>query len=369
MVIYLRKHIIIIAVNVLLIIGFAICLLVSATMKSSLRSQQAAQTWAGQSGERFAQLSAFFPQTAAFNEEGVYSLRHSLDNALLGASLESTPGNTLYTDAWSGSGNTTVSIVGERGSANAKVIGVGGDFFLFHPLNLRDGSYLSPNDVMKDRVVLDEELAWRLFGSSRIAGFEVMINLKPFVIAGVISRESDFASSKAYAESRESDSISSTAFTDGGGLFMSYEALTEMSYGQTSITCYEIVLSDPISGFAKSVLTDAVSVSDVYIVENSERFSLLNSFAAIRAFGERSMQTSAITLPYWENAARYTEDWLALLLALSLLVIAFPLVCAITYSVIGIRRLVAYIKMTVKRLIDKKDKRAYDRYLFEHNGR
>ena len=58
----------------------------------------------------------------------------------------------------------------ERGNAQVKVTGVGGDYFRFHPLKLRSGSYLMETDLMKDRVLLDEELAWKLFGGMELTG-------------------------------------------------------------------------------------------------------------------------------------------------------------------------------------------------------
>ena len=344
------KRIIIIAVNALCIIAFIICLTVSSSIKAPLRSQQAARAWAGQSGERFAQLSAFFPESSNFTEDSIRSLRFNLDNTLQAASLESTPGRTLYTDAWSTKGDVT--IYDERGPFPAKAIAVGGDFFLFHPLYLRAGSYLSPNDVMKDRIILDEELAWRLFGAVHLEGFEVIINEKPFVVAGVISRESDFASSLAY--------------TYGAGLFMSFEALMDMTEGDISIDAYEIVMPDPISGFALNAFTEAVSDPGVHIIENSARFSLGNSFALIGDFGERSMRSDSILFPYWENAARYVEDWLALLLVLSLIFISFPAVCAVIYGVRIIRFGIDRGKLAAKNMIDRKDKREYKKYLLEH---
>jgi len=344
------KKIIIIAVNALCLIAFIVCLSVSASIRAPMRSQQAARAWAGQSGERFAQLSVFFPESVDFNEDSIRGLRRSLDNALQAASLESTPERTLYTDAWSTTGD--VSIIDSRGPFPAKAIAVGGDFFLFHPFFLRDGNYLSPNDVMKDRVLLDEDLAWRLFGATRVAGFEVLINNKAFVVAGVFSRESDFASSKAYDY--------------GAGLFMSYEAFSDMNEGNVNIETYEIILPDPITGFALKSLTDALNITDAFIVENSARFSLVNSFALIGSFGERSMRSGAIAFPYWENAARYVEEWLALLLVLSLIFIAFPVVCSVIYGVKIIRFGIKRGKQTVRKAIDKKDKREYEKYLAEH---
>jgi len=344
------KKIVIIAVNVFLLIAFIICLSVSASLRSPLRSQQVIDAWGGQSGERFAQISVFFPETSEFNEDSIRGLHTSIDRALLAASLESRPGRNLYTDAWSATG--MVSILGERGSASAKAIGVGGDFFLFHPLYLRDGGYILPGDIMKDRVVLDEELAWRLFGSVRLTGFEILINNYPFTIAGVVARESDSASSKAY--------------TDGAGLFMSFEALSALTDDEAGISCYEIVMPDPITGFALAAIKDTFTDPNVHIVENSARFSLGSSFAVIGAFGERSMQKNAIAFPYWENAARYVEDWLALLLLLALIFIAFPIVCAVYYSVRIIKFLVRHGKSAVKKAVKKYDDRKYEKYLLEH---
>jgi len=344
------KKLVIIAANTLCLIAFIICLSVSASLRNPLRSQQAISAWGGQSGDRFAQLSAFFPESSDFNEDSIRGLNNSIDKALLAASLESRPGRNLYTDAWSAAG--IVSVLGERGSASAKAIGVGGDFFLFHPLYLRDGSYILPGDIMKDRVVIDEELAWRLFGSVRLAGFEILINNLPFTIAGVVTRENDSASQKAYA--------------DGAGLFMSFEALSALTDGEAGISCYEIVMPDPITGFALAAITEAFAGSNVHIVENSARFSLGNSFAAIGAFGERSMQKDAIAFPYWENAARYVEDWLALLLLLALIFIVFPIICGVYYSVRIIRFLFKQGKKAVKKAVKQYDDRKYEKYMLEH---
>ena len=348
------RRLIVIAVNALCLIAFIVCLVISSSIRTPLRSQQAADAWRGQSGERFSQLSVFFPETSNFDDEAIRNMRNSLDRSLLAASLETTQGRTLYTDAWSSEIDISIRSERERNPVNAKAIAVGGDFFLFHPLYLRDGSYLSPDDVMKDRIVLDEELAWRLFGATSIAGFEVMINNKPFKIAGVISRENDSASSKAY--------------TYGMGLFISYEAYMALTEGSGKIKTYEIVLPDPITGFAKETLTESVPDSNAVIVENTNRFSLGNSFSRIGSFGERSMRSEAIAFPYWENAARLAEDWLALILVISLIFLIFPVVCAVFYLIIlirfGIRQLMAFIR----RLINKKDNRAYEKYLLEHHG-
>ena len=344
-----KNNIILIAVNIILVIALVICLNRSDAIKKTLRSQQAAPEWAGQSGERFAQVSAFLPQGASFNENSIRSMRESIDRALLEASLEATANRSLYVDAWSALG--TASVTGERGTAQAQVIGVGGDFFLFHPLFIRDGSYIYPNDLMKDRVVLDEELAWRLFGSVYLEGMQITINSVPYYIAGVVAREKDFASSKAY--------------TAGAGMFMSYEALSELQGRPAEITCYEIVMPDPITGFALKAFTDNFPYKDA-IVENSDRYAPSKIVDRIKNFGERSMRMDGMIYPYWENAARYTEDWLGLLLALTFLFAIFPAICSIKYGTKGLVFLLKLGFFAILKKIDKGHDRKAEEYRMEH---
>ena len=63
-----------------------------------------------------------------------------------------------------------ITLQNGKKSVSAKAIGVAGDFFLFHPLKLLDGSFFSGSDVMQDYVVIDEDMAWQLFGSNDVAG-------------------------------------------------------------------------------------------------------------------------------------------------------------------------------------------------------
>ena len=76
----------------------------------------------------------------------------------------------VYTDAYCAFGKT--SVTGDHGSSDASVVAVGGNYFLFHPLDLVSGTYFSESDVMHDRVVLDETLAWKLFGGSNLTGMD-----------------------------------------------------------------------------------------------------------------------------------------------------------------------------------------------------
>jgi len=286
-----------------------------------LESQQAAGRWAGESGSTMAQLSCFLPVDGEIGESAVYSFRNTLDNRLTEAALTPPENGSLYIDGYSARGSVNVS--GDRGSAQAAALGIGGDYFFFHPLRLLSGSYISGNDLMHDRVVLDEELAWRLFGSNNLAGMSVTIGEKPYYVAGVVRRESDPASAKAY--------------TDGPGIFMAYDALTEA--GDAKIDCYEIALPNPISGFALDQVRGAFPLGGGTILENSARYRFAGVWSILTRYGERSMQTTGILLPYWENAARYTEDRIALLYVLCALLALLPAALAVMLAAALIRQI------------------------------
>lgn len=118
---------------------------------------------------------------------------------MIDASLEAPEGGSLYQDAWSGTA-TSVAVSGPAGKSNVKTYGVGGDFFLFHPYTLLSGSYIAESDFAQDRVVLDENLAWQLFGSSDVAGMEVTIGERNYPVAGVVRLEDDKATKKALTD-------------------------------------------------------------------------------------------------------------------------------------------------------------------------
>ena len=317
-----------------------VCFAIFQGIAGTLESIHAADRFRGDNEMRFAQLACFMPEDSGKTEEDIRLFHQTLDQKLIDASLEAPEGASLYTDAYSG--HISLNVTGDHGSATVKAIGVGGNFFQFHPLRLRSGSYISENDFMQDRVVLDETLAWQLFGGFDVAGLSVTIDGKPFYVAGVVRRESDFATKEAYL--------------DGASMFLSYSAMKSLDENST-ITYYEIVMPDPISGFAHGVLTENFDVGTGDIVENSSRYSLENLFSVIGDFGKRSMRNNGVIYPYWENAVRLTEDYLALLLVLMLL---FGLCPAVTLLVLAIRQVIRTWR-TLKREVPARLDRARER--------
>mgnify|MGYP002518147700 FL=1 len=303
------------------------CWVMLARTCSTLPTQSAADVWRGDSEERFAQVSAFLPVDGKLTLDSVRSFRMTLEEQFVQNSMEAPEGGKLYTDAYSG--RTSLSASGTSpGNLTVTAIGVGGDFFLFHPLPLLSGSYLTAEDYMADRVVLDAQTAFTLFGSSDVAGMEVTIGGKTFPVAGVIDRESDFASTAALATTADTTSSSSAGSSGSQAMiFMSYDALNALS--ELPIDCYEIVLPDPVSGFAKGLITDNFPIGSGTVVQNTGRFSLTSLISVIGSFGKRVMTTSGVVYPYWENAARMLESYAALYLLLAVLLALMPAVCLV----------------------------------------
>ena len=303
----------------------AFCFAMLGRVSGMLKTQSAAGVWRGSGKDRFAQVSAFLPKDGTITLDTIRTFRATLENEFVQNSMEAPEGGSLYTDAYSG--RTSLSVSGKSpGSVTVTAIGAGGNYFLFHPLTLLSGGYISDEDYMADRVVLDAQTAFNLFGSSDVAGMEVTIGGKTFPIAGVVQSESDFATNAALsAANASSGDTGSASSTNTAMIYMSYDALNAMA--ELPVDCYEIVLPDPVSGFAKKLMTEKFPIGGGEIVQNTGRFSVSRLVSVMGAFGKRVMTTSGVIYPYWENAARMAESYAALYLLLGTFLALMPLVC------------------------------------------
>ena len=324
------KRVLLIAANALCVLGILAGVYAFTAIRKTQLSQRAAERWRGESDMRFAQVSVFTPANAALSESGIRTFRNTIDGKLAEAGVQEPETGSLWRDAWCSVG--TASAATSRGSVTAQAYGVGGDFFLFHPLRLLSGQYLRPDDLMDDRVVINEMLAWKLYGGSDLAGMTVTVNGAEYVIVGVVRTEDDFAAKHALSE-------------DAMLLFMDYSRLSqpaaaagENAAPAADVTCYELVMPDPLSGYAKGFVQNGLGGgSGVLTVENSARFTVGGIRETIRLFGERVMRQTPVALPYWENAALYTETLLSGVLLLTALLRILPAVTALWLLVKGWR--------------------------------
>lgn len=163
--------------------------LVCGRIAAGMQDQTFAGRWSGE--QDCAQVSTYVADTALMSEEHVKAMRSLLSNILETASLNLSEtqienGASAMDVCYSGVG--TAELTTPADSVSVTAIGVGGDFFNFHPLDLMSGFYFSDDEPMKDRILLDDRTAWRLFGSPYIVGQSVNIQGVPHYIAGVFRR-------------------------------------------------------------------------------------------------------------------------------------------------------------------------------------
>ena len=301
-------------------ISFLLFLILAITanrLGGSQDSQNMAERWS--SDGKTAQVSCFFSVNADVDEDSILELEHSIDGALSDAGVvqeSENPGARLWADAFSADGKVTVS--SDRSSLEADAIGIGGDFFLFHPLKLLSGGYFSGNDLMQDYCVIDQDAAWQLFGSNDVSGMTVYIGGIPHIVTGVVQRQ----------EGR----LTEAAGLDGSLVYVSYQTLSTLGKSN-GINHFEIVMPDPVTGFAENFIREKLGSSEkeTEILENTSRYSFVSRLKLIPQFGTRSMNGKAIIYPYWENVARGYEDILAVITLAELLFLVYAAVLALVF--------------------------------------
>ena len=318
---------------------------VERALSSQLSTQQIASEWSAK--ESYAQVSCFFSKDAAVTEDYVVQIEQKLKTALAEASEDTSDENgRTMVDCYSTQGRLT--IYSDRSSITARAFGVGGDFFTFHPLKLLSGNYFAGDDLNTDGVIIDENVAWQLFGSNNVSGMYVEINGVQYPVRGVVKSDKGYFSEAADEEAAtvyvsyqilngtssqmsSMDSIAGTAASATSSTAGSSTAVKSAGYDQTDVTTldtYELLIKNPVQKFGLNALKEALGLdkNSYEIVENSSRFGLVNRFSILRNFGIRSMNTKNIVFPYWENRARAYEDVAVLLLVLELLCLIYPLI-------------------------------------------
>lgn len=386
-----RAHAIILCVSLLAV--YFVMGLISTHIINSLPEQHLADRWSDE--RNMAQVSIFITEDQLIKEDELKKFTYLLESKLVEAGVvgddeedqeenvgpqivdtisiddmikeemeeytvpQKTPLQELYSFAYCAQGQVTLSYE-NRTAEKVKAFGVGGDFFLFHPMNFVAGSFFTGDDLMKDGIVIDEELAWQLFGSTDIIGECVYIENIPHYIEGVVKRDTG--------------SIKKAAQQDTSYVYMSYDSLArygtilsgitesaEISEDGTvaqngGITCIEVVCPNPVKGLAAKMCKESIGIKDEFItvIDNTERFSVFSLFDVLKNFFTRSMWNKAIYYPYWENTARAYEDILALVLFVRLICLAVLTVSLVIFVVNSYRHKKWTVSGIVKYLSDKK---------------
>ena len=301
-----------------------------------LDSQFTAERWQA-GGTKYSQVSAFISEDAAFTDNAVLFTRQAVDEALTVASLNAeNDGARLWIDAYSA--EAAVTAANDVNTQTARAICTGGDFFRFHPLDMISGWYYSGDEATDAVVVLDQNLAWKIFGGTDVAGMELYVNGYACTVAGV----------SAVPQNKDEKA----AYGSEATLYIPYSFMERQKSGAPVLTCYEAVLPEAVKDFGTETIKTALGFEDTQceVLQNTDRFSFGNSIGVAKTYESRSQRTGRIYYPWWENAARAVESRSSLLAVLLILLAVYPVIYGV---VMGVR----YGKQGVGKLKDRISKR------------
>ncbi|MGN1105017.1 MAG: ABC transporter permease [Huintestinicola sp.] len=288
-----KFNIILAAVNAVLLIAAGLLTGKTVSLKNEFSSDSAKQAWDGEKYS-YAQISMFLPAENAIDGLGVFSLRQSVEEKLKEASVSTAkdnPEGRLWIDC--ASGESSLSMTGKLGNSQVRVTGTYGDYFIFHPEKLMCGSYYTGDDINIDRVILDRECSWQLFGSMDTAGMPVNIGNKVYYVAGVVESPDSKADKAAYGNTPRA--------------YMPYESLKSLDES-TALTAYEACLPNVVKDYAYTVIKDISPAGEnAMVIDQSGRFGLIKLIKGRTEISESVMIKANMALPWYENRLRSAE--------------------------------------------------------------
>lgn len=336
------KQVAFLLIAVISFLLYGILTMVVHHLTDHLSDQQGAARW-DEKGDS-AHVSCFFEEHVEIYENDFMGFKKTLESMLkevLTQDDSEENDKRLVVDAYSAIG--TITVTSEKGKLeHVAAIGIGGDFFLFHPVQLLVGGYFTGNDLMQDSVLLDEDGAWQLFGSNDIIGQSVMIGGVPHYVAGVFQRPSG--------------RLEEAAGMDKPIVFVSEDSLSK--YGDTEgISNYEVIAPNPVEHFVYHALKEKLGVAEenMIVVENSSRYTDRELLSIVLDFGIRSMQKNAVHFPYWENIARGYEDICAVVFISRYFFLSVGVIIVTVYAWIRWKNRTWTLKSIGIRMMEKKE--------------
>ena len=332
-------NIAIFSVCMLLTVLFVTLTIVSSVTAKAQMSQRAADIWSGKSGRKYSQVSVFFTENAGFSSLHIRSVRDAIEKGFstlpgeyFGEGEQTIAKEDIWLDAYSA--EFSLNAETDKKSVNVTAAAVGGEFFFFRQFKFIYGSGFVDNELVFDKIVLDSDAAWQLFGSSDIVGLTVKIQGYPFVVSGVVDKNADDVSKELYGLTPRVY-IPITAY-------LKYIATSD----SVDLSSYEAVIPNPLEDYAYASIESGISVSEEsrVIVDNTARFTIPALWGTFKSLATRSVRTSQITYPYWENAAAVKTDKLAVLMVVRMTCIIIVILTALTYVTLGLVKLVSKIK-------------------------
>lgn len=320
--------------------------LVVSGLSNSIDYLDAGKRWSA-NGDRFAVISLYAEEGAALSGDRVETWVRAIDSKLLESSISANENARSWTYTYAT--EETMSITGPKASATAEVIAAGGDFFVFHPQKMVYGSAFLNDTSNPNGVVVDEDLAWKIFGATDIVGMELTIGDTSFVVTGVSKRESTHG-------------VYNYTYGERPRMYMSYAGYVKVCGDENHITIFEAALPNAVRGFALNIFNGAITANEetMTVIEATDRFSLKNRYNNMKALKYSWIHENKIEYPYWENEARVADYRCAVLMIFEVVIAAGAVVSLLTSFVL--LRISGYT-------VTDSVKNIYKKYEKSHGGR
>ena len=265
------------------------------------------------------------------NIEKVKSLHEALDiteRSTVGDSSKGQGKGSVIVNPWKDCYSTTATYAAkgminkeETGSLDScEIVGVGGDYASIHPFIYESGGFLQQDEPGRLSIVLNTQMAWNLFRSYQVLGAFVEINGTIYSVVGVVNDGTDELSETVGAtKPRAYIQFSQLASLANGGFLPtnSMETNSAVKEEDLAITCYEVLMMDPIKNIAfndlKKALSDTVSYSEdtskLVLINNTDRFNVISLFKKYFPLKKSYVGGDGISVPYYERSARLAEQY------------------------------------------------------------
>ena len=320
--------------------------LIVSGFSGSIGFLDAGKRWSA-GGDRFAVITLYTEEGAALSKDQVESWIRNMDAALLESSVS--PNENARSWAYTYAAEETMTVAGPKDDQSAEVIAAGGDFFVFHPQEFVCGSAFLNDASNPNGVVIDEDLAWKIFGATNIVGMEMSVDGIPFVVTGVSRRASEHG-------------VYAYTYGERPRMYMSYAGYIKLRGDGNHITMFETALPNAVKGFANNIFRGAVTANEdtMTVTEATERFSILNRFHNMKILKYSWIRENKIEYPYWENEAKVADYRCAVLMIFEVALAAIA-VGAMLLSFILLRISGYTVTDSVKNLYGKYEKNRAER--------
>ncbi len=208
----------------------------------------------------------------------------------------------------------------ERGAVtSAEIVGVGGNYATVHPFRYESGGFLA-EEADRYSIVLNTQMAWNLFHSYNVLGANVQIGQNMYEVIGVVCEGDDsIAEATGVTKPRAYVSFGQLARLINGSSNpdTSESANSTVKETDLAVTCYEVLLTDPIKNIAYNDLVKAMSDAVGYqeesavleIVNNTGRFQALRLYDKYFPLKASVSKLNGAMIPFHERSARLAEQY------------------------------------------------------------